>query len=80
MKNKKITSLTIGDERIEVLEGRTETHEKCAVAYFAGPEGWGIKMHIRLDELECFLSRVDWQRQFIHFAKQKLGMVQDEAV
>ncbi len=74
MKNKKITSLNVGNERIEVLEGRTQTHEKCAIAYFAGPEGWGITMQIRLDELECFLERPDWQKQFVHFSKQKLGM------
>ena len=74
MKNKKITSLNVGNERIEVLEGRTQTHEKCAIAYFAGPEGWGITMQIRLDELECFLERPDWQQQFVLFAKQKLGM------
>ena len=74
MKHKKLTSIKVDQERIDIFEGRTQTYEKCAVAYFAGPEGWGVTMTIRLDELDCFLNKPDWQKRFIEFAKNKLGM------
>lgn len=74
MKNKRITSVSVGDDVIQILEGRTKTYEKCAIAYFAGPEGWGITMTIRLEELEGFLKSSDIQRQFVRFSKEKLGM------
>ncbi|HEQ3533766.1 TPA: hypothetical protein VGS95_002081 [Vibrio parahaemolyticus] len=51
------------------------TFEKCAVAYFAGPEGWGVTMNIRIEELESFVNKPDWQKRFVVFAKEKLGMV-----
>ena len=75
MTYKKITSLSVGEDRIHVFEGRTETYEKCAVAYFAGPDGWGVTMNIRLEELESFVNTADWQQRFVEFAKEKLGMV-----
>lgn len=74
MKNKRITSVSVGDDVIQILEGRTKTYEKCAIAYFAGSEGWGITMTMRLEEVECFLKSPDIQRQFVRFSKEKLGM------
>ena len=74
MKNKRITSVSVGDDVIQILEGRTKTYEKCAIAYFAGPEGWGITTTIRLEEVEGFLKSPDIQRQFVRFSKEKLGM------
>ncbi|HBC3447581.1 TPA: hypothetical protein KDY51_001438 [Vibrio parahaemolyticus] len=75
MKYKKITSLSVDEDKIQVFEGRTATFEKCAVAYFAGPEGWGVTMNIRIEELESFVNEPDWQKRFVVFAKEKLGMV-----
>lgn len=74
MKNRPITSITLGDDTIDIIEGRTIEHEKCAVAHLAGPDGWGVTMNIRLNELACFISKPEWQRQFIAFAKDKLGV------
>lgn len=74
MKNKRITSVSVGDDVIQILEGRTKTYENCAIAYFAGPEGWGITMTMRLEEVECFLKSPDIQRQFVRLSKEKLGM------
>ncbi|EIU6868814.1 hypothetical protein [Vibrio parahaemolyticus] len=74
MKYKKITSLSVDEDKIQVFEGRTATFEKCAVAYFAGPEGWGVTMNIRIEELESFVNKPHWQKRFVVFAKEKLGM------
>lgn len=74
MRFKRITSIVIGGERIEIVEGRTPNYEKCAVAYFAGPEGWGVTMDIQFDELETFVNDAQWQKKFIAFAKEKLGI------
>ncbi|OEA64479.1 hypothetical protein BBM68_05325 [Vibrio parahaemolyticus] len=75
MKFKKITSLSVDGNQIQVLEGRTDAYEQCAVAYFAGPDGWGVTMNIRLEELESFVNTLEWQKRFVEFAKDKLGMV-----
>lgn len=80
MKNKRITSVSVGDDVIQILEGRTKTYEKCAIAYFAGPEGWGITLTIRLEEVEeveeveVFLKSPDTQTLFVKFSKEKLGI------
>ncbi|MEH0087810.1 hypothetical protein AB6D72_07570 [Vibrio alginolyticus] len=74
MKNKRITSVIAGDDVIQILEGRTKTYEKCVIAYFAGPGGWGITMTIRLEEIEGFLKSPDTQRLFVKFSKEKLGI------
>ncbi|TOG86590.1 hypothetical protein CGI91_22850 [Vibrio parahaemolyticus] len=74
MKYKKITSISVDEDTIHVYEGRTAAYEKCAVAYFAGPDGWGVTMNIRIEELESFLNEPDWQKRFIEFAKEKLGI------
>ncbi len=74
MKNKRITSVSVGDDVIQILEGRTKTYEKCAIVYFAGPEGWGITMTIRLEEVEDFLKSPDTQTLFVKFSKEKLGI------
>ncbi|MFH4586448.1 hypothetical protein [Vibrio alginolyticus] len=74
MKHKKIASLTIDADTIQVYEGRTATFEKCAVAYFAGPCGWGVTMNIKLEDLNRFTNDPVWQKRFIDIAKEKLGM------
>ncbi|MCZ2368183.1 hypothetical protein [Vibrio diabolicus] len=74
MKHKKIASLAIGEDQIHVLEGRADTYEKCAVAYFAGEDGWGVTMNIQFEELESFTNSLAWQKRFIEVAKEKLGM------
>ncbi|MCY9805346.1 hypothetical protein OTK51_18135 [Vibrio scophthalmi] len=74
MKPIKISSLQIDEERIDLFEGRTLSYDKCALAYFAGPEGWGVTMNIQLGELDDFVNSKQWQRNFIAHAKDKLGM------
>ena len=70
MKNKRITSVSVGDDVIQILEGRTKTYEKCAIAYFAGPEGWSITMTIRLEEVEGFRSLLIHRDYSLSFRKK----------
>ncbi|MDW2117433.1 hypothetical protein R7R25_02275 [Vibrio sp. 2026] len=74
MKHKKIVSISINEDTIHVYECRTETYEKCAFAYFAGPDGWGVTMNIQLEEVQRFTNDPVWQKRFIDIAKEKLGM------
>lgn len=69
-----ITSLTIGEDTIALYNGRTINYEECVVAYFQGPDGWGVTMNIRPEALDGFVSNQFWQSAFIAFAKNKLGM------
>ncbi|HAT8540532.1 TPA: hypothetical protein RQK07_003321 [Vibrio vulnificus] len=69
-----ITSLTVGEDTIALYNGRTSNYEKCVVAYFQGPDGWGVTMNIRPEELDGFVSNQFWQSAFIAFAKKKLGV------
>ncbi|RZQ00232.1 hypothetical protein [Vibrio vulnificus] len=74
MSCREITSLTVGEDTIELYNGRTSNYEECVVACFQGPEGWGVTMNIRPEELDGFVSNQFWQSAFIAFAKNKLGM------
>ncbi|HCG8683763.1 TPA: hypothetical protein ACPHRY_002685 [Vibrio antiquarius] len=72
--SKLITSLYIGDDQIQILEGRTLTFEKCAVVSFQGQDGWGVTMNISPDHVDTFLNTPSMQTSFLAFAKEKLGV------
>lgn len=74
MNHKKIVSISIDEDTIHVYEGRTATYERCAVAYFAGRDGWGVTMNIQLEEVERFTNDPVWQKRFIDIAKEQLGL------
>lgn len=74
MKYPKITSLTVNEDRIDLFEGRTPSHQKCVVVYFAGPEGWGVTMDIHPEKLDDFIANEDFQKEFVAVAKDKLGI------
>ncbi|MBG0760916.1 hypothetical protein BOO22_16015 [Vibrio cidicii] len=74
MSCREITSLTVGEDTIELYNGRTSNYEECVVAYFQGPDNWGVTMNIRPEELDSFVDKTEWQSAFIAFAKNKLGM------
>ncbi|EJL6393189.1 hypothetical protein NMR99_000168 [Vibrio navarrensis] len=74
MSGSEIALLTVGEDTITLYNGRTSNYEECVVAYFQGPDGWGVAMNIRPEELDSFVNRPLWQSAFIAFAKNKLGM------
>ncbi|TMX64581.1 hypothetical protein DA097_12710 [Vibrio rotiferianus] len=74
MKYPKIISIDVNSDRLDVFEGRTLTHKKCAVVYFSGPEGWGVTMNIALDSVDDFIADKKFQMHFIELAKDHLGI------
>ena len=74
MNNTPIVSVSVGDDVIQIHEGRTERYEKCAIARFVGPEGWGVTMTISIKEIDTFLNSISMQTLFLSYAKEKLGL------
>ncbi|MFB1072325.1 hypothetical protein [Vibrio diabolicus] len=72
--SKLITSLYLGDDQIQIFEGRTLTFEKCAVVSFQGQDGWGVTMNIFPEHVDTFLNTPSMQTSFLAFAKEKLGV------
>lgn len=68
------TKITINGDTIDVFHGRTTDRQRCALAHFDGPDGWGVTMNIRYEELSAFLESPSHQQAFVTFAKSKLGM------
>jgi hypothetical protein len=72
--SKHIHSLHLGEDQIRIYEGRTLTHEKCAVVSFQGKDGWGVTMNIFPEHVDTFLNTPSMQTSFLAFAKEKLGV------
>lgn len=69
-----ITKVSVDGETVLIYPAGFIDGVKAAVAYFAGPEGWGITMNIALSEVEDFVNDHSRVRGFIYVAKDKLGL------
>lgn len=74
MKNEHIATLSIGGDIITITAGKCIHYEPVAIARYEGSEGWGVTMNIPPSELNVFVGSIELQKQFIAFAKDKLGL------
>lgn len=72
--NNHIATLSIGSDVITITTGKCINYEPVAIARFEGNEGWGVTMNIPPSELRIFVGSITLQKQFIAFAKDKLGL------
>ncbi|EGQ7984219.1 hypothetical protein HJA60_004299 [Vibrio vulnificus] len=73
MNKEHIDAVSIDGKLITLTKGKTPSYEECVVVHYQGTQGWGVSMNILPAAMPLFLDNKNMQREFIAFAKDKLG-------